>query len=184
MINENAGNTIKITVSVTRKYQKQDITVGAEIDILSSSGVASAYEALYDSVMMQHRLIVERAARSMPMPEPKNGVAIEEEEEEGEGEDENPRNNNNYVEIEVESINLEYKGTKPYYKVKGGKFSKWGVRLWTDPIVIKAVSRLIDFKEFKAGDNPVEGIAAQIEMNGDKAIRVSKLYSLDGRIDF
>jgi hypothetical protein len=175
MINQNVGKTMNITVNVNRKYNKQDISIGASVTIETTSGsaLAAAYDDLYAEIMKQHRLLIEKAARELAdtpavaPPAPPAPPAPQ------------------TVTIDVTHINKEFKADKAYFKVKGGKFEKFGVRLWLDSSVIGDVDNWIDFDALPAGDSePDEELKAVIQMRGDTPVKVLKLILADSEIEF
>ena len=165
VINGQSSTSVKITVNVTRNYGKQSIELGAEftIDATNEAELSRAYDELYTVVMLQHKAVVERVTREMnqqPAPPPAANRPVS-----GEV-------------IDVEFVEREDKKGKSYYKVKGGKFAKWGVRLWPDQSVLADVDGIFNIDDLDEGDNePDIPLKAVIQMNGEKPVKVLRLYS-------
>jgi hypothetical protein len=77
----------------------------------------------------------------------------------------------------VTALEVEVKSGKRYYKVKGGKYIKWGVRIWPDAHITEALP--FDLGDLAVGDNDVSAHAleAVISMDGDKPIKVLDVSS-------
>ena len=85
---------------------------------------------------------------------------------------------NGHVVIDVNKIAVEMKNGKRLYKVLGGKWERYGVRLWLDPQVCS--DELADMLGRAIPDEhgilKTPHLRATLEMNGDKPSRVMRIW--------
>lgn len=85
---------------------------------------------------------------------------------------------NGHVLIDVIKIAVENKNGKKLYKVMGGKWEKYGVRLWLDPAVCsdELAEQIARGVPDENGFLKVPNCKATIEMNGEKPTRVMRIW--------
>lgn len=159
---------MKVKVSITRHYGSVSVELGAEMDIFATNPehLSNAYSDLYDHVINEHKTMAARLASAARPPAGESSA----------GTDSKTKNHETPAEIAVDFLTVDFKQNKRYYLVKGGIFSKFGVRLWLDPKVIEAVRDEITFSKLEIGDNvPPVPLVAEIAYEGTIPKRVNRL---------
>ena len=171
MNNADINAVTNITVTITRKFNNADITLGLDMAVTVGSELElrKKYEQAYDQLTEEHKALIERMARENPssVPKPVQQASA---------------TGSQIVTIDVSEIYAESKGGKTYYKVRGGNFQKWGVRLWLDDSVIADVKELLDFDSIKQypfhSNDATILLRADIAISGGKPQKVVRLYPI------
>lgn len=176
------GDNVTITVQITRNYGPLSLTLGvsAECEVLNEAARQRAINEMTDTLMLEHRRQVERLK---PTSSNKSGPPSS-------GDQMSPGNPTHDGTpsaateiIDVDYIDVEEKGGKKYYKVMGGKFKRYGVRIWPEDEEVTGGVPELNFAYFGTGRHPVKaGYRALVSMAGDKPLKV--LQILPAEVDF
>lgn len=158
-----ASDRVTVKVKMTRHMGNMSVEYGAECIVVAGTPAElnEAYDECMRQVIFQHHRAIEKlpgAIRSMG----------------GQSSSATPTATET---MPITMVEKEVKKGKPYYKVKGGKYVKWGVRIWPDPQIVEALP--FDLVDMADGDNDVSAhqLQAVISMDGDKPIKVLEIVS-------
>lgn len=95
----------------------------------------------------------------------------------------NEREQGDAVVVDVEYLQTETKDGKLYYKVIGGQFNKYGVRVWLDDSVMspELKKQIGDARPTDTGRINLVGCKASVQMVNNKPTKVVRLWRDDGR---
>lgn len=157
-----ADNTIRVEVNITRHYGQVSVSLGASLWVVADSAdaVTAAYDETVDRVIELHRHELARI---------KSHVSIGSAPEKATGDTDAET-------WDVEKIVVDLEKGKKYYRLMGGPFTQWGVRLWLDRSIVGEVD--YDFKDLEPGEYPPPfpmrfSIAGTVEKPG----KVKKVYN-------
>lgn len=168
-------NSTAITVGITRHYGKISIELGATIYVEAASFLDfnAAYNELYDRVIDEHRIIAAKLAATSALsstspqpngtaPQPSAAPAVK------------PATAGGDETFLAETLSIEKRNGKRYYSVRGGRWQKFGVRLWPDAHILQNLDW--DITALPEGDHmPPRPLTAIIEMRDEKPVKVRAL---------
>jgi hypothetical protein len=174
---------VAIEVSITRHYGSISVTLGARVtcEVTTPHAMTRAYDETVDSLIREHRRQAERLRGVSGETSKPTGTAGGTE---GAGVNPSQEIDGTTEMIAVEVIEVELKDEKRYYKVRGGRWTKHGVRLWiSDPLTVAGVKD-IKWEELRIGKTDVRkmGLRAVLSMAGAKPVKVLQL--LPGDVEF
>lgn len=145
------------SATITKSYGDMSVSFGysAEFKAAKDADVAAAYRFVMTAIHQQFAAFEagELAHIKAPSRAPVDTGLLDDEFEGG-------------------CIEVEVKGGKRYYKLKGGRFAKYGVRIWPETLADAG----IDHSQLENGDNPITPRKAKISIGRDgKPEKVIKL---------
>lgn len=162
----------KITAQLTRTFNgNTSLTLGLEymVSFDSQEELSDIYADAFSTLNNEMRVQVTRLAQNSQMGEqlPNGGVGLNDTlDEDGD------------VLIDVKTISIEVKGDKKLYKVKGGRFEKFGVRLWLDSHVVGDVLRdeIERANPDSDGNLKMVNVRASIKLHEGKPTKIVRLW--------
>lgn len=139
---------VKISMSISKHYGAESVAIGAEKTYLIASphDHLRAVDALAAAI---HEMHEHYASAHLPQTNPTSGLS--------------PRGIADALEeIKVEEIKVEEKGDKRYYKLAGGKYAKWGVRVWDEVLDASGING----QDLPVGVSPMSGRATVMLREG------------------
>lgn len=156
-VKQHMAETEYLSVSIERNFGAEKVTfsIGAQFEITSGGARSASYDKLTDIVMQEfYRYARDRAPKYQ-----------------GDGAGGQPRSSGNTITIPAESLVVDMKDGKKYYKVKAGQWQEHGVNYWPEDIKRGGV----DPASIPLSGYPLTDYDVEILMDGDKPKKVIRL---------
>ena len=168
-------DNVVISVSITRHYGPLSITLGADVtcEIAHEHSYQRAFNEITDTLIAEHK---RQADRLKPTEGRREGPPSTGNKMTQPSADRGASPSETTRKFPAEFVESEEKSGKRYYKVAGGDFVKYGVRIWPDDEEVMLDFGHNPWTKLPTGRHPLpEGWEAVASMAGRKPVKVIAL---------
>lgn len=174
-----SNDQVVVKVSITRHYGPLSITLGADVvcEIAHEASYQRAFNEITDTLLAEHKRQADRLkpTSTKPAGPPSSGNQMTQADA-GRG----AEPSGTTQKFPADFVDIEEKSGKRYYKIAGGNFVRYGVRIWPEDEDVMSDFGVEPWKHLPTGRHPLpEGWVALASMAGRKPVKVIGLVPED-----
>ena len=174
-----SDDNVVITVTITRHYGPLSITLGADVtcEIAHEASYQRAFNEITDTLLAGHK---RQADRLKPTDAKRTGPPSSGNHQSKPSPDRGAEPSQTVRKFPAEFVDIEEKSGKRYYKIAGGDFVRYGVRIWPEDEDVMSDFGVEPWRHLPTGRHPLpEGWIALASMAGRKPVKVIGLLPDD-----